>query len=480
MSDTPEIIEKCQAKLIPFARAVYPGFDAPIHIRKIAEALEEIETGANRRLIITVPPRHGKSLVASQIFPAWYAGKHPRDKILLASNTHMLAADFGRNCRNIMQAQEYQMIFPDVQVSEDSRAKNTFKTNKGGELFFLGVGGTIVGRGCHVALVDDPIKDAEQADSEVYVKKLHDWYREVLYTRQMPGGKIIIIMQRWRSNDLIGWLTDPKEQELIEDWKMVDLPAVATEDTEWRKKGEALWPQRYPVEELEKIRIAIGTRSFNGLYQQRPSIEDGDIIHRDWLPEETCADEDLHGPRVMFVDSAFKDGQENDYSAGVIAQQYKQANIAILYAEQQKLQFPALIKWIKRIGLTYKLAAILVEDKASGPSIVQTLNQCINDPRDPFKIPVILIPVKRGEDKIARMNAITPMLESKRVIIHKFSPALQREELITNLLQFPNCTHDDLADSFCGVVTYIMRAGMGMRKLFNKISQISVGSIFGR
>ena len=809
-----DFTEKCRNRLISFARAVYPGFEDPPHVRKVGDELESVERGDTRRLIITIPPRHSKSLFASQIFPAYYLGKHPRDKVLLASNTHMLAADFGRNCRNIMQSDEYKLIFPDTSVSDDSRAKNSFKTTQGGEAFFLGIGGTIVGRGCfvagtmveteqgpidiatlhsmknpprvlsfdhktgtivlkiiqvsrekfvdtlcestvndihivstpdhkfysvnhneyrpveellnekvytyspanmqflryriykisqglskehspgacgqllqsamftksscykkspqmrtvqitssqkntsilrslstsqknrtaahergmfnlsnslynvklqkdflyktvcrqsalstydwcrqfalqnwqklckmvrrneaadlragrskmpsmfgstniytwkverwthsyqkqfsnssyrpqsrqqhskqsghtmpklsydtsplkvdtisklriysvnqvpvydlqvegtnnffankilvhncHLALVDDPVKNTEEADSETYIKRLHSWYREVLYTRQMPGGKIIIIMQRWRANDLIGWLLDPKEQEQIEDWKIINFPAIATEDSDWRKTGDALWPERYPLDELEKIRIAIGSRSFTGMYQQQPSIEEGDIIQRAWLPEEKIDEAELRSARVMFVDTAFKDKTQNDYSAAVIGQLYKAANVAIMYAEQRKLQFPALVQWIKTLGTEHGLKAILVEDKASGPSLVQTLNQCINDPKDPFKIPVILVPIKKNEDKISRVNAITPFLESKRVIIHKWSPAHLREELINNLLQFPNASHDDLADAFTGLVTYLLRNSKRLDRLAGKRTVRPVRSIYDR
>ena len=463
---------KCNSKLISFARVVYPDFEDPIHVRKIGEALEEVERGENRRLIITVPPRHSKSLFASQIFPAWYLGKHPREKVLLASNTHMLAADFGRNCRNMMQSDEYKLVFPDVEVSEDSRAKNTFKTNKGGEAFFLGVGGTLVGRGFHLGLIDDPVKNAEEADSAVYIKKLHDWYREVLYTRQMPGGKIVLIMQRWRHNDLIGWLLDPNEQEKVEPWKIINFPAIATEDCDWRKQGEALWPARYPLEELEKIRLAIGSRSFGGLYQQAPSMEEGNIFKREWLNEEVVDSNDLIRPRIMAVDTAYKEGAANDFSAVCIAERTKKG-IAILYAEHRKLAFPALLAWIKALVDVYHLDGLLIEDKASGISIIQTLRQH-------SRIPVIPISIKKGEDKVSRANAVCPFLESKRVVIHKFTPGHQREEFINELLQFDQGIHDDQVDAMVHALTYLIRGGNNLKRLVGGRTLHEIPNIYGR
>lgn len=467
-----DYIEKCQTKLISFARAAYPGFETPYHVRKIAEKLEAVERGDIRRLIITVPPRHSKSLLSSQIFPAWCLGRNPTWKIMLTSNTQMLAGDFGRNARNIMLDPMYQNIFPDVTVSEDSKAKHTFKTNKGGEAFFLGVGGAIVGRGAHLALIDDPIKDAKEADSIVETKNLRDWYREVVYTRQMTGGRIIIIMQRWRANDLIGWLLDPNEQEVVENWEIVNFPAIAEQDEGWRNAGEALWPERYPIEELERIRTVMGTRSFNGLYQQRPSIDEGNIIQRAWLNIETIRDDELIPPRIIALDTAFKEGADNDYSAATVAQRTKHG-VGILYAERRKLNFPSLLQWIEAMVRIYGIQGLLVEDKASGQSVIQTLRQH-------SRIPVIPIPIKKNEDKVSRLNAIAPFIESGRVTLHKWSPAYTQEELITELLQFPGSAHDDMVDSFVHAVTYLVRGGTNLKRLAGGRTNQDIPSIYGR
>lgn len=448
-----DVVAKAESNLIPFARLMYPGFIAPPYMRKIAEKLEAVERGDIRRLILTVPPRHGKSLLTSQIFPAWFLGKNPRAKIMLSSHTQMLASDFGRNCRNFMMLPNYRLVFPEITVSDDSSAKNAFSTNKGGEAFFMGVGGALLGRGADLALIDDPVKDAEQADSETYIKKLRDWYRETLYTRQMTGGRIIIIMQRWRANDLIGWLLDKSEQEVVEDWDIVNFPAIAeTDDALGRQEGEALWPEKYPVEELNKIRTVLGSRSFNGLYQQKPSMDEGAIFKREWFHIEQVDHKLLKPPKVVFLDTAFKTDTMNDYSAAVIGARYEN-HIAILGAARRKLEFPALINWTNELCWKNKISAIVVEDKASGQSLVQSL-------RKTSKIPVIAMPLKGKLDKEERAHAVTPLLESGKVIFDKWLPSDTQEDLFSELLQFPTGSHDDYVDSFVGLLTYLSKANL--------------------
>src|ERR1700721_2558651 len=448
-----DILAKAESNLLTFARLVYPGFIAPPYIKKIAEQLEAVERGDIRRLILTVPPRHGKSLLASQIFPAYFLGKNPRAKIMLSSHTQMLASDFGRNCRNFMMHPNYKLIFPNVSVSDDSSAKNAFSTNQGGEAFFMGVGGALLGRGADLALIDDPVKNAEEADSETYIAKLRNWYRETLYTRQMTGGRIVIIMQRWRANDLIGWLLDPNEQEKVEDLKVINFPAIAeADDVLGRQEGEALWPEKYPVEELEKIRSVLGSRSFNGLYQQKPSLTEGAIFKREWFHIEQVDYKLLRAPKVVFLDTAQKEGKANDYTAGVWGARYKNG-IAILGANKGKFDFPKLINWSNELCWRNKISAMVIEDKSSGISLAQSLKKT-------SKIPVIAMPLKGKLDKEERAHAVTPWLESGKVVFDKWLPNSTQEDLFSELLQFPTGTHDDYCDALVGLINYLTKANL--------------------
>lgn len=238
----------------------------------IAEALEEVERGENDRLMIFMPPRHGKSELASKRFPAWCLGRNPKRQIIAASYNSDLANDFGRNVRNIVAEPEFRQVFPDVALAPDSQAANRMNTNHGGAYVAAGVGTAVTGRGAHIALIDDPFKDREEADSERRRELVWDWYRSTLYTRLMPGGAIVLIQTRWHEDDLAGRIL---EQE-ADQWKVLELPAISD-------AGEALWPDWYPIEALERIKNTVGPREWSALYQQRPQPDEGTFFKREWF-----------------------------------------------------------------------------------------------------------------------------------------------------------------------------------------------------
>lgn len=223
--------------------------------------------------MIFMPPRHGKSELASRRFPAWYMGRNPKKQMIAASYNSELAADFGRGVRNIVASHEYKQLFS-VALSSDSHAADRWNTNLGGSYVAAGVGTAITGRGANVALIDDPLKDREEADSETTREKVWRWYTSTLYTRLMPGGAIILIQTRWHDDDLAGRLL--KAQENGGDrWTIIEMPA--------RSEGQALWPEWFPLETLARIERAIGPRDWNALYQQNPIPDDGDYFKREQI-----------------------------------------------------------------------------------------------------------------------------------------------------------------------------------------------------
>lgn len=219
-----------------------------------------------------MPPRHGKSELASKRFPAWCLGRDPKRQIIAASYNSDLASDFGRNVRNLVAEPEFGQVFPGVTLAPDSQAANRMNTNKGGTYVAAGVGTAVTGRGAHIALIDDPFKDREEADSERRRELVWDWYRSTLYTRLMPGGAIVLIQTRWHEDDLAGRLLEQEGDQ----WEVLELPALG--DT-----YEALWPEWYPVEALERIRDTIGPREWSALYQQRPQPDEGTFFKREWF-----------------------------------------------------------------------------------------------------------------------------------------------------------------------------------------------------
>jgi predicted phage terminase large subunit-like protein len=221
--------------------------------------------------MIAMPPRHGKSQLASRLFPAWCLGRNPRTQIIAASYNSDLASDFGRDVRNIVGSEEFGRIFPGVSLSIDSKAANRLNTNSGGSYIAAGVGTAVTGRGAKIALIDDPFKDRAEADSERTRDSVWAWYQSTLYTRLMPGGAIVVINTRWHDDDLSGRLLNGSDQ-----WELLELPAINSE-------GNALWPEWYDVPALERIKANIGPREWSALYQQRPQPDEGTYFQRDWL-----------------------------------------------------------------------------------------------------------------------------------------------------------------------------------------------------
>jgi hypothetical protein len=247
------------SRLISYAAYQWPGYRDAAHHRLIARHLEAVERGDITRLMITMPPRHGKSMLASEFFPAWYLGRNPDHYVVTATYAQELADDFGRKVKNQIEDPLYQAIFPGVGLADDSKSAKRFHIDgaiggyehaisQRGAFYAVGVGGPLTGRGAHLLLIDDPVKNREDAESEVIRRKVKDWYTSTAYTRLMPGGRIVVIQTRWHEDDLTGWLQLEHEHE---GWTVLNLPAIDDD-------GEALWPEQYDIETLEKIRRPSG------------------------------------------------------------------------------------------------------------------------------------------------------------------------------------------------------------------------------
>jgi predicted phage terminase large subunit-like protein len=273
-----ELLARRRARngLLAFTQYTNQSYEAAPHHELIAEALERVERGECKRLMIAMPPRHGKSELASRRFPSFYMGRNAGKQIIAASYNGDLANDFGRDVRNIVDSPEFGALF-DVRLAQDSKAANRWHTDKGGMYVAAGVGTAITGRGADVLLIDDPFKDRQEADSELQRQRVWDWYTSTAYTRLMPDGAIVVINTRWHDDDLSGRLL--AEQETGGDkWEVLSLPAIDDE-------GAPLWPAWYPLERLEQIRSVLPARDWNSLYQQNPIPDDGDYFKADWFGE---------------------------------------------------------------------------------------------------------------------------------------------------------------------------------------------------
>lgn len=273
------------SRLIAYAAYQWPGYRDAQHHRLIARKLEQIERGEITRLMIFMPPRHGKSMLASEFFPAWYLGRNPDHYVVAATYGQELADDFGRKVKNQISDEAYQLIFPGVRLADDSRSSKRFhvsseasggvehQVSQGGAYYAVGVGGPLTGRGAHLLLIDDPVKNREDADSETTRKKIMEWYTSTAYTRLMPGGRVVVIQTRWHEEDLAGWLLASHKAE---GWDVLNLPALDSQD-------RPLWPEQYDATALRRIKAAVGPRDWSALYQQSPSPEEGTYFQRDWF-----------------------------------------------------------------------------------------------------------------------------------------------------------------------------------------------------
>lgn len=271
-----ELLRRTDAteSLIAFTEYTFERYRTAVHHRIIAEQLERVERGEIDRLMLLVPPRHGKSELASKRFPAFYLGRQPHRQFLSVSATAELAADFGRDVRNIIGSPEYRALF-NTRLAEDSQAKGKWHTSAGGIYYAVGIDGGVLGRGGDVVLIDDPYATMKDAMSELTRKNVWDWYTGTIYNRLQPGGAIVVINHRMHEDDLSGRLL-AQQAAGGDEWTVVELPAID-------KQGEALWPESYPFEALERIRRNTQARDWSALYLQNPTPDDGDYFKSEWL-----------------------------------------------------------------------------------------------------------------------------------------------------------------------------------------------------
>jgi predicted phage terminase large subunit-like protein len=426
-----------------YTLANFPAFELAPHLEIIAAKLEAVERGEVKRLILSLPPRHGKSLLASTYFVAWYIGRHPDRYVIAASYGQELADDFGRRVRNTLSSPLHTAIFPESRVSGDSAAMNRLNLTAGGAYFAVGRGAAITGRGAHLLLIDDPLKDAEEAGSPTTRRALQSWFSMVAYTRLMPGAAVVLIQTRWHEDDLAGWLLREHGEE---GWEVLTLPAIAEKDEGFRREGEALWPSKYPIEVLQRYRLQIGGAAFASLYQQRPAAAEGAIFKREWFRTYTAKPERF-SRIVLSLDTAFKTAEENDYSAATVWGEAKDGYY-LLHAWKGRVEFPALKRVVALLAAEWKPHSILVEDKASGQSLIQELKRDTTFP---------VLAVKVDSDKISRAQAVTPLFEAGKVLFPDGAGWLA--DLVDELASFPKAQHDDLTDSVTQALSYLRNAG---------------------
>lgn len=432
-------------RLRAFAKAMNPAFDTtPSHIKVIANALQKVERGEIKRLMIFLPPRHGKSMLTSEMFPAWYLGRNPDKQIIFATYNQQFASDFGRKVRNHMNNDVYNNIFTSTYVSDDSAAANRFHTTKGGVYYAVGAGSSITGRGAHILLIDDLIKNREEADSSLIRQKHKEWYSSTAYTRLEPNGAVVIIQTRWHNDDLSGWLLSEKK----DDWHIINLPAI----THTESGDNALWPERYSLERLNEIRDTISSRDWSALYMQSPVEEGGSVFKEEWLKyydiRPALSDMNIY----IFVDPANSKNKNSDNTAILVIGANKDGNIYLLDAWVDKLNLKERENIVFHAHEEYRPRMVYYE-KYGMQLDIEYMKQAMEYRNYRFSI----ADVGGSMAKVDRITRLAPYFEDGKIYLPKFLKKrnyLGREiDLVTyfkdeEYRQFPAAKHDDMIDAF--------------------------------
>lgn len=398
-----------------------------------------MERGEIDRLIITIAPRHGKSELASVRFPAWYLGRNPDKRVIGASYAAALAYRMSRQARNIVTGQGWP--FPHRLANDLAQVQQWDIAGHRGGYLAAGIGGPITGQGANLLILDDPIKNQEEADSATYRENVWEWYTSTAYTRLEDKGAIVLIQTRWHHDDLAGRLIAAQAQG-GDQWTLLHLPALAdVGDPLGREPGAALWPEKYDVAALERIKQAVGSRVFAALYQGQPSNDDTALLKREWwrfYGGPTGIDLPHHfDDGLQSWDMTFKGGSLNDYVSGQVWRKAG-ANCYLIDRDKRRMDFPTTLKAIRAMSAQHPAVLTkLVEDTANGPAVIATL-------RD--EIPG-LIPVQPQGGKVARVNAVAGLIEAGNVYLPHPSIAPWVTEFIEECTAFPTGAHDDDVDA---------------------------------
>ena len=435
-----------------FVKYVWPSFIHGRHHEKMAAAFERIAEGKVKRLIVNMPPRHTKSEFASYLLPAWFLGLYPGKKVIQASHTGELAVGFGRKVRNLVDSDAYKDLFPNVALQADSKAAGRWATNYSGEYFAIGVGGAVTGKGADLLIIDDPHSEQEatlaEVNPEIY-DKTYEWYTSGPRQRLQPGGAIAIIMTRWSKKDLTGQVLKAAAQRSGEDWEVIEFPALLP-------SGRPLWPEFWSLKELEALKLELPNSKWQAQYQQSPTSDVSAIIKREWWQVWEHDDPPYCEFKIQSWDTAFLKTERADYSActtwGIFYQDddtgISQANIILLNAFKKRMEFPELKKRAQEEFKEWEPDSLIVEAKAAGSPLIFELRA--------MGIPVQEFTPSKGNDKIARLNAVADIFASGRVWVPNTHWA---EELVEEVASFPSGEHDDMVDSMTQALLRYRRGG---------------------
>lgn len=470
--------EIARRRLLPFIKRMMPDYEPGwVHAdicARLEKFAQDVIDRKSPRLMLFLPPRAGKSAIGSQMFPAWFLGKYPKLTAIISSYSGDLAEGFSRSVRNMFENEKFLQVFPKARLSKDSKSASKWATTAGGSMNAVGVSGSLSGKGGHILVVDDPIKDRAEAESELVRQNLKDWYSSTFLTRKAPGAGILVIQTRWHSDDLAGWLMSlqaEREKEEAEGgspyydrWEVVSYPAIAEEDEKYRKAGEALHPERFPLEELLTTKSGMLPRDWAALYQQRPTLEDGEFFTRDmfrfYRPGDAPPIQDM---RVYAAcDLAISTKQTADYSVFVVVGIDREQNIWVLDLQRKRVNALGIIDTLFDIQLNWKPDLIGIETGQIELTLEPFIQKAEHERRVTLRYEKLRT---RGADKGTRARPIQGRMEQGKVFFPAVDTVNWMEVLMNEFLAFPLGTHDDIVDALAWIGQMIMLFGIRNQKL---------------
>jgi len=411
------------------------------HQKAICDALEKVLIGKTKRLIINIPPRYGKTLLAVVDFIAWSMGIFPDSEFIHVSYSKRLASNNARDVRELILSDAYRAVFPNVELQNDSKARDHFLTTNGGSVYATGATGTITGfgagkkrKGFAGAIIIDDILKAAAAKSEVERRNVIDWYQSTLESRcNNKDTPIIVIMQRLHEEDLTGWLLDGGNGDT---WEHLCIPVIDDD-------GVPLWSEQHDIKMIERMK-QVDPYTFAGQYLQRPAPKEGGMFKSAWISRYAERPNDKDVIRIVQSwDTAYKAAQINDPSCCTTWAETKQG-FYLLHCHVQRMEYPELKRMAKALADEWKPDALVIEDKASGQSLIQEMQRETNHP---------VIAIKPDGDKESRANGVTSLFEAGRVLFPNDAPWLKALE--AELFLFPMAKHDDQVDSVSQALRYM-------------------------
>jgi hypothetical protein len=447
------LIKAAQERLLNFCQIIDPVYEAEWFHEILGDVLEDCalaaSQGRKKRVILTIPPRSGKSQTASIYFPTWALGKYPNLKFILSTYGADLSEKIGLKARDVMQHEMYQMIYPDIKLRADTKAKANWMTNKSGSYFGVGVGGPVTGTGANCIIFDDPFKNREEAESKTVQEKVWEYYRSTLYSRLEGSGVIILIMQRWNMNDLVSKVLEEDKERLIrgeptEDWEVINFPAIAEDDEYYkgkivRKAGDPLWPSKFPLEVLDNIKSTLGIYNWVSQYQQNPIATESQEFKENLF--RYFGDSDIEGKYLKYytiVDPAISQKKNADNTVVLtIAKEISGPNIYRVREDAGKFTPQQTLDLVFKHNSMYK-SEVYIETIA----YQKALKFSIDEEQKVRQQYFITHEYRSSVEKQLRIRGLIAPYE-RGIIFHRQTD----KDYEIELLQFPRGRHDDRIDA---------------------------------